>query len=46
MYMNQGMSEKDALKAAAKDRGVSKRDLYNEYKRYFKKSKTWNCSST
>lgn len=33
MYIGQGMSEKDALKAVAKDRGVSKRDIYNEYKR-------------
>lgn len=33
MYIKQGMAEKDALKAAAKDRGVSKRDIYNEYKR-------------
>ena len=32
-YMLQGMSEKDALKAVASDRGVSKRDIYNEYKR-------------
>ena len=27
-----GMSEKDAMKAVAKDRGVSKRDIYNELK--------------
>lgn len=33
MYIGRGMTEKDALKAAAKDRGVSKRDIYNEYKR-------------
>lgn len=33
MYLGQGMDEKDALKAVAKDRGVSKRDIYNEYKR-------------
>ena len=32
-YLSQGMTEKDAIKAAAKDRGVSKRDIYNEYKR-------------
>jgi len=32
MYIGQGMSEKDALKAVAKDRGVSKRDIYSEYK--------------
>ena len=28
-YMNQGMAKKDALKSVAKDRGVSKRDIYN-----------------
>ena len=33
VYIRQGMSEKDALRAVAKDRGVSKRDIYNEYKR-------------
>lgn len=33
MYISQGMAEKDALKAVARDRGVSKRDIYNEYKR-------------
>ncbi|MBQ8808460.1 MAG: 16S rRNA (cytidine(1402)-2'-O)-methyltransferase [Clostridia bacterium] len=33
MYINKGMDEKEALKAVAKDRGVSKRDIYNEYKR-------------
>ncbi len=32
MYISQGMDEKDALKAVAKDRGVSKRDIYNEFK--------------
>ncbi len=32
-YLDEGMEEKEALKAAAKDRGVSKRDIYNEYKR-------------
>ena len=32
MYIKDGMSEKDALKAVAKDRGVSKRDIYNEFK--------------
>ena len=32
MYIKDGMTEKDALKAVAKDRGVSKRDIYNEYK--------------
>ncbi|MBR2500699.1 MAG: 16S rRNA (cytidine(1402)-2'-O)-methyltransferase [Clostridia bacterium] len=28
-YMNQGMDKKDAQKCVAKDRGVSKRDIYN-----------------
>jgi len=28
IYLEQGMSEKDAMKAVAKDRGVSKRDIY------------------
>ena len=28
MYEQQGMSRKDAMKQAAKDRGVSKRDIY------------------
>ncbi len=27
-YINQGMEKKEAMKAAAKDRGVSKRDIY------------------
>lgn len=31
-YTGQGMSEKDAMKAVAKDRGVSKRDIYRELK--------------
>lgn len=31
-YLNQGFSEKDAMKQAAKDRGVSKREIYKEYK--------------
>ena len=30
MYMEQGMDRKDAMKAAAKDRGVSKQDIYRE----------------
>ena len=30
MYINQGMDKKEAMKAAAKDRGVSKRDIYNK----------------
>ena len=29
MYLDQGMDKKDAMKAVAKDRGVSKRDIYN-----------------
>lgn len=29
-YLNQGMDRKEAMKAAAKDRGVSKRDIYRE----------------
>ncbi len=33
MYINNGMSEKDAIKKAAADRGVSKRDIYNAIKR-------------
>ena len=33
MYTDTGMQEKDALRAVAKDRGVSKRDIYNECKR-------------
>lgn len=28
MYISQGMDKKEAMKAAAKDRGVSKRDIY------------------
>ena len=32
MYLGRGIEEKEALKAVAKDRGVSKRDIYNEYK--------------
>ena len=30
MYMDNGMDKKEAMKAAAKDRGISKRDIYNE----------------
>lgn len=33
MYLGQGLDEKEALKKTARDRGVSKRDIYNEYKR-------------
>lgn len=29
-YMSQGMSQKDAMKAVAKDRGVGKRDIYQQ----------------
>ncbi|SFH81974.1 16S rRNA (cytidine1402-2'-O)-methyltransferase [Pseudobutyrivibrio sp. OR37] len=29
MYLDQGMDKKEAMKAVAKDRGVSKRDIYN-----------------
>lgn len=33
MYIKKGMDEKEAIKAAAKDRNVPKRDIYNQYKR-------------
>ena len=29
-YMNRGMEKKEAMKAAAKDRGISKRDVYQQ----------------
>lgn len=32
-YVNQGRDKKEAMKLAAKDRGVSKRDIYNECNR-------------
>ena len=32
-YEDQGMGEKEAMKQVARDRGVSKRDIYNELKR-------------
>ena len=32
MYIASGMTEKDAIKAAAKDRGVPKNDIYIQYK--------------
>ena len=32
MYVAQGMQEKDAMKQAALDRGISKRDIYRELK--------------
>jgi len=28
LYISQGMDKKEAMKAAAKDRGVSKREIY------------------
>lgn len=30
IYLNQGLSKKDAMKQVAADRGVSKRDIYNQ----------------
>lgn len=33
IYMKKGLSEKEAMRAAAHDRGVSRRELYNELKR-------------
>lgn len=32
VYINQGLSEKDAMKAAAKDRNISKREIYDALK--------------
>ena len=32
MYIGQGMNDKDALKAVAKDKGISKRDVYAKVK--------------
>ena len=29
-YLGQGMEKKEAMKAVAKDRGISKRDVYRE----------------
>lgn len=29
-YLDKGMDKKEAMKQAAKDRGVSKRDIYQE----------------
>ncbi len=29
LYLDAGMDKKEAMKAVAKDRGVSKRDIYN-----------------
>ncbi|MDI3537351.1 MAG: rRNA (cytidine1402-2-O)-methyltransferase [Eubacteriaceae bacterium] len=31
-YLNQGMAEKEAMKQVAKDRGISKRDVYQQIK--------------
>jgi 16S rRNA (cytidine1402-2'-O)-methyltransferase len=31
-YQSQGMSEKQAMKAVARDRGVSKREIYEQIK--------------
>ena len=33
LYIDQGMDKKEAMKKAAKDRGVSKRDIYNQLER-------------
>ena len=30
IYLGKGMSKKDAMKAVAKDRGISKRDVYQQ----------------
>ena len=30
VYLKQGLNKKDAMKAVAKDRNVSKRDIYNQ----------------
>ncbi len=30
-YIAEGMTSKDAIKQTAKDRGLAKRDVYNEY---------------
>lgn len=31
LYISQGMDKKEAMKKAAKDRGISKREIYNKY---------------
>ena len=31
-FLAEGMDEKEAMKAVTKDRGVSKREIYNQYK--------------
>ena len=33
MLIESGLEKKDAIKEAAKQRGISKRDVYNEYER-------------
>lgn len=38
-YLGQGLHKKEAIKRAADDRGVSKRDIYNEYHREQEKQK-------
>ena len=30
LYLNQGIDRKEAMKLVAKDRGVSKRDIYKQ----------------
>ncbi len=35
-YISDGLSQKDAIKAAASDRGVAKRDIYNDYHKELK----------
>ena len=35
-YIADGMTQKDAIKAAASDRGASKRDIYNDYHKELK----------
>ncbi len=32
-YIAEGLDEKSAMKAVAKDRGIGKRDVYNEVKK-------------
>lgn len=35
LYTDRGMDEKEAIRAAAKERGISKRELYNLLKKHF-----------
>ena len=35
VYLGQGMDKKEAMKAVAKDRGVSKRDIYQNLLWFF-----------